>query len=356
MANRQIALFEKPKPEDEELKELEKVATPNCKTIEELAEYLKVDQFRTAKVVFWVATITEGSEDINKLVFAIVRGDMELNETKLANAIKAKDLRPAHEEEIEEVGAVPGYASAIGVKNVLIVVDDLIVNSPNLVAGANEEGFHMRNVNYGRDYKADIVADLVSADEGYACQNCGEPMRTSRGVEVGNIFKLGTKYTEALGASYLDKNGVTKPVVMGSYGIGIGRLLQSIAEENNDENGLIWPITVAPYHVHLIALRGGEEQAERLYKDLQAAGLEVLYDDRDESPGVKFNDADLIGIPIRITASQRSLKENNVELKLRREKEKEAVAIKDAVKHIEKVIADLEAEIAATVVQVSFDA
>ena len=355
MANRQIALFEKPVPEAEAMVELEKVATPNITTIEDLAEFLDIAKSRTAKAVFMVAAITEGTEDVDKLVFAVVRGDMELNETKLANAIKAKELRPARGEEIEEGGAVPGYASPMGLKDVLVVVDDLVTKSPNLVAGANEEGFHMRNVNYGRDYEAVIVTDIVAAEEGFGCSRCGSAMKVSRGVEVGNIFKLGTKYTEALGAYYLDKKGKSKPVVMGSYGIGSGRLMASVAEEHHDENGLIWPITIAPFHVHLIALRGGKEKADKLFNKLIANGIEVLYDDRDETPGVKFNDADLIGVPIRLTVSERSLKNDSVELKLRTKEEKTNIPFGDVVNRVFQVKGELEAEISAKVVDIPFN-
>lgn len=354
MANRQIAIFSKPAPDNEKLKDMEKVATPDTATIEDLANFLEIPKSKTAKAIFMIATITEGTEDQDKFVFAVVRGDMDLNETKLANAIKAKELRPATEEEIVEVGAVPGYASPLGIKDVLVVVDDLIVNSPNLVAGANEKGFHMQNVNYDRDYKATVVADIVAVEEGCACSNCEAPLTASRGVEVGNIFKLGTKYTEALGATFLDSNGKAQPVIMGSYGIGSGRLLASIAEEHNDEDGLIWPITVSPYHVHLLFLKGGEDEAGKLYKTLTDSGLEVLYDDRDEMPGVKFKDADLIGIPIRITVSKRSLESDSVELKLRHEKDRSNQPISEILDHVQKIKAGLETQIAKNVVEVPF--
>lgn len=354
MANRQIAIFSKPTPENEALKDMEKVATPDTATIEDLANFLEIPKSKTAKTIFMIATITDGTEDQDKFVFAVVRGDMDLNETKLANAIKAKELRPATEEEIVEVGAVPGYASPLGIKDVLVVVDDLVVNSPNLVAGANEKGFHMQNVNYDRDYKATVVADIVAVEEGYACFNCEAPLTASRGIEVGNIFKLGTKYTEALGATFLDSNGKAQPVIMGSYGIGSGRLLASIAEEHNDEDGLIWPITISPYHVHLLFLKGGEDEAGKLYKTLTDSGLEVLYDDRDEMPGVKFKDADLIGIPIRITVSKRSLENDSVELKLRHEKDRSNQPLAEILGHVQKIKADLEAQIAKNIVEVPF--
>ena len=356
-ANRQIAGFQKPIPDPEDERALEKVATPEIATIEALAEFLDVPKSRTAKAVFMMGTFVEGQEESQKLVFAVVRGDMDLNETKLMNAVKAKDLRPAHEDEIAFVGAVPGYASPIGLERdqIILVVDDLIPNAPNLVAGANEAGYHLRNTNYSRDYEAHVVADIVSADEGFLCPRCGKPMQAQRGVEVGNIFKLGTDFTVPLGANYLDENGEEQPVVMGSYGIGSGRLVQSIVEEYNDEHGIIWPITVAPYHVHLVSLRGGEDASSHLYEELVASGLEVLFDDRDETPGVKFKDADLIGVPIRITVSKRSLQEGATEFKLRHEESRHSVALEEAVAQATAYKKMLESEIAKFVIDVPFE-
>lgn len=353
-ANRQIAEFQKPAAAPEEALPLEKVATPDTKTIEDLANFLNIPTAKTAKAVFMVATITEGTEDVEKFVFAVVRGDMDVNETKLANAVKAKALRPAHDEEIVAIGAEPGYGSPIGVKNALIVADDAIPESPNLVAGANEPGFHYLNVNFGRDYRADIVADIAVAGDGDACPRCGKPMYTSRGVEIGNIFKLGTRYTEALGATFLDKDGKEKPVIMGSYGIGVGRLLACVAEEHNDEHGLILPITIAPYQVHLVNLSKKSNAAEEIYVDLQAAGVEVLFDDRDDSPGVKFNDADLIGLPLRITVGDRGLKKGGVELKRRDTGNSELIPLSDIVGAVQAKIAEMTAEIMETVVEVPF--
>jgi len=330
---------DKPRP-------VEKVATPGVTTIEGLAKFLGVSESRTAKAVFRIATVTEGQEDVEKFVFAVARGDMDVNETKLANTVKAKSLRPARDEEIRDLGAIPGYASPIGIKDVIIVVDDLIPDSPNLVAGANEEGYHILNVNYGRDYQADFIKDIVVAEDGYACPDCGAAMFSSKGVEVGNIFKLGTRYSESMGCTFLDKDGQAKPVIMGSYGIGVGRLLACVAEEYHDEQGLLWPITVAPYHVYMVALQGGEEVAERLYADLQTANVEVLYDDRDERAGVKFNDADLIGIPMRLTVSKRSLEAGGVELKLRRSPERTVISQDEILPHVTGKIEALQAEIA----------
>ncbi|MDY7080326.1 MAG: proline--tRNA ligase [Chloroflexota bacterium] len=344
IANRQIARFQKRAAGEEKLKPIEKVATPGATTIEGLARLLNISESKTAKAIFRVATVTEEQKDIEKLVFAVVRGDMDVNETKLAQAVKAKSLRPARDGEIRGIGATPGYASPIGIKGVLVIVDDLIPNSPNLVAGANEEGYHLLNVNYGRDYQADIIQDIVVAEDGYACPNCGADMHSSKGVEVGNIFKLGSRYSESMGCTFLDKDGKVKPVILGSYGIGVGRLLACIAEEHHDEQGLSWPITVAPYHVHLVALQGGEETAERLYADLQSANVEILYDDRKERAGVKFNDADLIGIPIRLTVSKRSLEAGGVELKLRRSPKRTVVSQDEILPHVTGEIEVLQAE------------
>jgi prolyl-tRNA synthetase len=273
------------------------------------------------------------SED--RFIFAVVRGDTAVNETKLANALKAKALRPATDEEIRAIGAVPGYASPVGLKDVTVIVDEVIPNSPNLVAGANEEGYHTRNVNYGRDYQAAVVTDITAAQAGDGCPQCGQPLRTVRGVEVGNIFKLGTRYTEALGASYQDKDGQEKPVIMGSYGIGSGRLLACIAEQYHDDHGLMWPITVAPYEVHLTLLIGKsmaeevQRTAKTLYHDLQQAGIDVLFDDRDESPGVKFNDADLIGLPYRLTVGKK-LADGVVELSDRSTRQSSDATLEEA--------------------------
>jgi prolyl-tRNA synthetase len=336
-ANRQVARFRKPVPEADEQKPVEKVATPGADTIETLARSLEIPKSRTAKALFQVATVG-GSE---RFVLAIVRGDMELGETKLVNAVGASGLRPAQPEEIMAVGAEPGYGSPLGVEGAIVVVDDAIPDSPNLVAGANEEGFHFLNVNYGRDFEADKVADITSAEDGSLCPECGYAMRAERGVEVGNIFKLGTRYSEVFGASFLDKDGRRKPVVMGSYGIGLGRLLACIAEEHHDENGLVWPVSVAPYHVHMVAA-GANETADGLYERLVSAGVEVLYDDRRESLGAKFKDADLIGVPVRLTLTPRSLQRGGVEIKARSDSAGSVVSIEEVVAAVNR---EIEAQI-----------
>ena len=355
-ANRQVASFFKPFPVEEQILPLEKVFTPECKTIESLANFLKVPKSKTAKAVFLVASITDGAKVKEQFVFVVLRGDMDVNETKLANAISARALRPATEAEILAAGATPGYASPIGLRNCLVVVDDLIPASQNLVAGANEAGFHLKNVNYGRDFTANLVVDIAAAQDGDLCANCAahgrsSPLKAVRGVEVGNIFKLGTRYSQSMGCTYLDQDGQEKPIWMGSYGIGTGRLLACIAEHHHDDHGLRWPISVAPYEVHLVSLpgKGNSEEllrtADALYQELTAAGVEVLFDDRMESPGVKFNDADLIGVPIRLTISPRSMQAGGVELKRRDQKEQAILPYDQLLGRVQAEIRSLWEEI-----------
>jgi prolyl-tRNA synthetase len=362
-ANRQVATFRKPAPPTAAPLPLEEVATPNAETIADLAAFLNIPESETAKAIFMVAEV-EGAEGkaVEKFVFAVLRGDMELNETKLTNAVKARRLRPAVTEEILAVGAQPGYGSPLGIARdeVLLVVDDLVAASPNLVAGANKPGYHVRNTNYGRDYTADIVTDLVAVADGYGCPTCGEPVYTARGVEVGNIFKLGTKYSAAMGATYLDENGESKPIVMGSYGIGSERLMAVVIELHNDAAGIQWPISIAPYQVMLVSLATEKAPeiaaaAEQIYADLQAAGVEVLYDDRDERAGVKFNDADLLGIPIRLTVGGKGLKNGIVEMKLRRSGETAELPLANLTAEVQALIAAEFARIEARVVPMPFN-
>lgn len=353
-ANAEVANFTKPIPDAEEAKPLEEVATPDTKTIEALAELLGIPKAKTAKAVFMVATMVEDKDKTEQFVFAIVRGDMDVNLIKLANVTQAKALRPATEDEIRAVGAEPGYGSPIGVKNCLIVVDDIIPQSANLVAGANKVGYHYLNTNAHRDYKPDIVADIALAQDGYTAPDGKGTLKAVRGVEVGNIFKLGTRYTANMGATYADQDGNNIPVVMGSYGIGVGRLLACVAEEFHDDNGLSLPIVVAPYQVHLVGLKGADDEAEQLYADLHKQGIEVLFDDRDERPGVKFNDADLMGVPIRLTVSKRSLENGGIEYKLRRNDEREIVPLDNLMARLQQDIAMLEGEVRAMVVEVDY--
>lgn len=353
-ANREIARFQKPAADDEAPLPVEKVATPDTTTIDSLAALLNIPHAKTAKAIFLMATMLDGAERYEKFVFAVVRGDMDLNEVKLSNAVGANALRPATEAEIRAIGAVPGYGSPVWVHDCLIVVDDAAAKSPNLVAGANEDGYHLLNVNYGRDYQAHIVADIAAAKEGDACPVCGRSLHVVRGVEVGNIFKLGTRFTQMADATFIDAEGQAKPVIMGSYGIGVGRLLACAAEAHHDDDGLIWPVSIAPYAVHLVMLPGGEDAAERLYADLQAAGIDTLYDDRDERAGVKFKDADLIGLPVRLTVGERSLQSGGVELKRRDQKDRRIVALGSAAGETQAELAALQAALDAAVVEVPY--
>ena len=312
-ANQQIAAPAKPEPPAEEPRPTEEVATPEADTIATLAAHLGVGTDRTAKATFF--TTGDG-----RMVTAVVRGDYEVNETKLANAVKAiGGMRPAHPEEITAAGMEPGYASPIGAHDTVVVVDDLVARSPNLVAGANRHGFHLLNVNHGRDYTADLVVDIANAREGDPCPQCGQPLVLRHGIEVGNIFKLGTDFTEKLGATFLAEDGSRQLVIMGSYGIGLGRNVACIVEAHHDDKGIIWPREVAPYPAHLVALGAMKdpavaEQAEGLYQRLTDAGVNVLYDDRDESPGVKLTDAELLGMPTIVTISTRSLAAGGAEV------------------------------------------
>jgi prolyl-tRNA synthetase len=352
-ANRQVATFKKAYY-TEELKETEKVLTPDCKTIEELAAFLKIEKRQTAKAVFLMGTFindTNGEEE-EKLIVGIIRGDLEVEENKLQNTVKANSLRPAHPEEITAKNMIPGYGSAIGcTDDVLVVVDDSVAKSNNLVAGANEEGYHLLNTNFGRDYQGE-VADIASASDGYACPECGKPLVASKGVEVGNIFQLNTRYSESMNCTYQDENGVRRPVIMGSYGIGVGRLLACLAENYSDEKGLSLPISVAPMQVHLVSLVKDVQVAETIYTALTQAGVEVLYDDRKESAGVKFADADLIGLPIRITLGNRSLKEGKVEVKLRSNLEESfSFGVDTVVEETLSLITKLKNDLASQVVE-----
>jgi len=312
-ANRQVAVIPRATGQAEAPLPLELVETPGTTTIASLAAFLGVGADRTAKAAFF----TSGD---GRLITAIVRGDHEVNETKLVNAVAATGgIRPSTIEEIKAAGMEPGYGSPIGAHRTTVVIDSVVAASANLVAGANREGFHYRNVNAGRDFTADVVADLTNAQEGDPCPNCGKPVILRNGIEVGNIFKLGTKYTIAAGATYLGEDGVARPIVMGSYGIGIGRNVACIVEEHHDEKGIVWPAEVAPYAAHLVTLGAAKdptvvEVAERLHAFAIEAGHEILWDDRDESPGVKFTDAELLGMPWILTVSPRSLAAGGIEV------------------------------------------
>jgi len=302
---------------------LEEVPTPGMTTIEEVSDFLGVPRSHTLKAVFYVAD--------GEFILVVIRGDLEVNEVKLQNALHCYELRLATEEEITDAGIVPGSASPVGVSGIRIVADDSVPPAANLVGGANKPDTHLRNVNYSRDFTAEIVADIALARAGDTCPRCGTKLESTHGIEVGHVFKLGTTYSEKMGASFTDAGGESRPFVMGCYGIGPGRILAAAIELKHDDKGIIWPMPIAPYHVYLCPLYRDDTEvadvAEKLYAELEGYGIEVLFDDRKESPGVKFNDADLLGIPLRVTVSPRTLEKGNAEIKRRSQKESELVPL-----------------------------
>ena len=313
---------------------IEEVATPGMGTIEEVAGFLKVPASRTLKAVFYVAD--------GDMVFVAIRGDLGVNEIKLKNELKCTELRMATEPEVIDAGIVAGAASPVGLSGFRVIADDSVTSGTNFVAGGNKPDIHIKNVNYPRDFKADVLTDIAGAHAGDKCLKCGGRLASTHGIEVGHVFKLGTFLSEKLEAYYIDENGESHLIVMGCYGIGLGRLLAAAIEQNHDDKGILWPAPIAPYHVYLCPLyREGSQVAEvveKLYTELEEAGLEVLFDDREESPGVKFNDADLLGIPIRVTVSPRTLEKDGVELKRRSEKDIELVPLKGIGKRLKELI------------------
>ncbi len=303
----------------------EKVVTPGTKTIEEVANFLNVEQSKTMKALLFKVHDETARE--SEYVAAFVRGDRELNMTKLVNVLGIPEhaIEFANENEMSTAtGCVGGFTGPIGLHDCKIVVDSELVDQKNLVAGACEVDHHIINVNYGRDYKGDIVTDLKLIKAGDKCPVCGAPVKLARGIEVGQVFKLGTKYSKSMGAYYKDENMEDQLIVMGCYGIGVSRTLAAIVEQHHDENGIIWPMEVAPYHAIVTIVNTGNEVqevlAETIYQELLKAGIEALLDDRKERPGVKFKDADILGIPIRITVGKKAA-EGIVEYKIRREVE-----------------------------------
>ncbi|MBI2935618.1 MAG: proline--tRNA ligase, partial [Chloroflexi bacterium] len=311
---------------------LEEVHTPGIKTIQGLADYLGIPQSKTLKAVFYTA---EG-----RVVFVTLRGDLAVNEIKLRRVLGVHDLRLATDEEVKDAGLVAGSASPINIGHIKRVGDPSITEGANFVVGANRPDYHLRNANYPRDFQMDVLADIALAEAGHRCKRCPEGVLEARkGIELGHVFKLGTSFSETFGAFYLDREGKQRPLIMGCYGIGMGRLLAATIEHNHDERGILFPASITPYDVSLVALNieepGVASAAEQLYERLQGVGLQVLFDDREESAGVKFNDADLLGFPARVVVSPRTLRQQGAEVKRRRDSSAKLVPL-DAVSSVVK--------------------
>ncbi len=333
-ANREIAVADY-KFEKQPMKELEEVHTPNAQTIEEVATFMGDAIEDHGKAVIY-------SDDDGQVYFVSIRGDFEVNEAKLKKFVGRADLTFATDEQVAEIGAVVGYASPMGIdpEKVKIIFDRSAAESSNLTVGANKEGYHVKNFNFDRDIDTSKVSvtDIATVRAGDPCPVTGEPLVEKRGIEVGNIFQLGTKYSEAMGAKYLDQTGKAQTMIMGCYGIGVGRSFASVIEDSHDDYGPIWPISIAPYQVHICTLNANKaevkEASEKLYKELQAKGIEVLLEDRNEKAGFIFNDADLIGIPHRLIVSPKNLKQGLVEYKTRDGQVKESFTIEEAVEKV----------------------
>ena len=315
----------------EDLLPMEQVSTPGVKTIAELCDYLGIPPAKTLKAVFYSAD--------GEVVFVTLRGDLEVNEVKLKNALHCRDLRLAGEGEVAAAGLVAGSASPVGMERIKRVGDESIRSGANFAVGANLPDTHIRNANYPRDFQVDILSDISTAQEGHGCTRCGTPLESTRGIEVGHIFKLGTFFSEKLGAYYLEREGQQRPIIMGCYGIGVGRLLAAAIEQNHDDSGIIFPAPISPYQVHLVGLNLADpsvaQAADELYKRLWKQGIETLYDDRlEEAAGVKFNDADLVGLPLRLVVSPRNLKQGSVEIKSRQDKDATLAPLGEAVEYI----------------------
>lgn len=344
-ANVEAAEFVREGDKPAELAALEKVYTPDCKTIAEVAAFIGVETSQTLKAVFYWWTPAGQAEENGRFVFGLVRGDLDINEVKLTNALGGGEVRAATEAEIIATGATPGYASSIGLTvaksleddGVYVLADPSIEAGGNFVVGANKEEYHYTGTNYPRDHAISQMADIAQADTGHQCPLCGGRIEARRAIEVGHCFKLGTRYSDAVNATYLNDQGKPAHIYMGSYGIGLDRLMATIVEKHHDKDGIIWPDSVAPYQIHLMHLGKGDEVrevADKLYDELRQVGFEVLYDDRKGSAGVKFKDADLLGIPWRVAVGARGLAEGGVEVKRRSESERHMVGLDDLVDHL----------------------
>ena len=318
----------------------EEVVTPDCKTIADVCAYLKLPVDHSVKAVAY------NSE--KGLILCFVRGDHEVNEIKVINTCGVIDLEMATEEQLAAAGTVGGYMGPVGIDNkkVIVVVDATVMKMHNVCCGANKEGYHFINVNPGRDFTPTYVADIRLIQEGDPCPHCGGEVSKARGIEVGQVFKLFTKYSSALKATYLDENGKEQPMVMGCYGVGVSRTMAAAIEQNYDDNGIIWPIEIAPYHVLVLPVNTKDEasaaKAEEIYMQLKKVGLETVIDDRNERPGVKFKDADLIGYPLRVVVGPKTLTEGKLDVNIRKTGEIRYLPLDgDYVQDIKNIIAEL---------------
>ncbi len=329
-ANAEKAEFTRPPAIPAEPKPMETIATPGQKTIADLVASLGIESRQTNKAVFYRVD--------GKPVFVAIRGDLDVNEIKLKNTLKAREVEPMDDVLVRGAGLVAGSASAVGLSGMQIVADVSATEAVNLVAGANAPDTHLLNTNYGRDWKADIVADIALARGGDACARCGTALETKHGMEMGHVFKLGTMYSESIGVHYLDDGGERHPCIMGCYGIGVERMLAAVIEANHDANGIIWPAEVAPYDVHVVVLNQDQAPVAAALADLEialaAANISALVDDRSDSAGIKFKDADLLGMPLRITVSPRALEKGGFELRDRRSGETTIVSSGEIVRRV----------------------
>lgn len=330
----------------EEAKDVELIETPNCATIEDLAKFLDIPVEKTIKAVAFTI-------DNEKVVLCMVRGDHEVNDVAVQNLIGGNVIEPATEDQLKAHGLQPGYMSPMNAdkpdnETFFVVVDPTAMNVCNGVTGANKHGYHYKNVNPKCDFADVTVATIRLMTDTDVCPHCGAPVELVRGIEVGQVFELGTKYSEALHATFLDKNGKAKPFVMGCYGIGVTRTVAAAIEQYHDDKGIMWPVAIAPFEVDVVPVSSKDEAqvqiANTLYQQLQQAHVDVLLDDRNERAGVKFNDADLIGYPVRVTVGKKSATEKTVEIKIRRTGEEEVVAIEQAAERVQAILADLRAK------------
>lgn len=325
--------------------DVELIETPNCSTIEELANFLQIPVEKTIKAV---AFDVDG-----KTVLCMVRGDHEVNDVAVQNLVGGNTIEPATDEELKAHGLQPGYMSPMGAdtpdnESFYVIVDPTAMNVPNGVTGANKHGYHYKNVNPKRDFQNVTVATIRLMTKDDVCPHCGAPIDIVRGIEVGQVFELGTKYSEALNATFLDQNGKAKPYVMGCYGIGVTRTIAAAIEQFHDDKGIMWPVAIAPYEVVVVPVSSKDEEqmkiAEGLYTQLKGMGVDVLFDDRNERAGVKFNDSDLIGYPVRITVGKKSAADQTVEIKVRRTGHEEVAAIADSAARVQAILNELRAK------------